>query len=79
MFDNPPDILITPSDLITFAKNIEGCICINPGPLVKAKTGGTYASITIDPCHIPKQFNEDDPTLLSNRASDRIRVDIFNI
>jgi DNA polymerase alpha subunit B len=79
MFNQAPDILITPSDLITFAKNIDGCICINPGPLVKAKTGGTYATITIDPLVLAKQMNEDDSSLLSNRAADRIRVDIFNI
>lgn len=79
MFDNPPDILITPSDLINFAKNIEGCICINPGFLVKGKTGGTYALLTIDPLVLPQQIDEDDKTLYSNRASDRVRVDIYNI
>ena len=79
MFENPPDILVTPSDLINFSKNIEGCICINPGYLCKGKTGGTYASLTIDPLVLPQLIDEDSKTLLSNRASDRVRVDILNI
>lgn len=30
-----PDILVTPSDLMLYAKNIEGVLCVNPGMLIK--------------------------------------------
>jgi len=45
-----PDILITPSDLMQFAKYVDGgAICVNPGPIIKQDTPGTYATINIDP------------------------------
>ena len=80
MFSKTPDILITPSDLMLFAKNIEGCICINPGTLYKQATAGNYAVITIDPHVVHEEYvAANDNMLFSNRASDRIRVDIHNI
>lgn len=79
MFDKTPDILITPSDLVLFAKNIDGCICVNPGTVCKGLGGGSYASITVDPIAVPQNVREPEKTLFSNRASDRVRVDIINI
>ena len=83
MFEKTPDIIITPSDLMLFSKNISGCICINPGFMCKGSTGGSYASITIDPLVIASQGLDFNSNLqnekMSNRASDRIRVDIHNI
>lgn len=83
MFDKTPDIIITPSDLTVFAKNISGCICVNPGMMCKGSTGGTYANITIDPLVIASQGLDFNGNLqdqkMSNRAQDRIRVDINNI
>ena len=83
MFEKTPDVIITPSDLMLFAKNISGCICINPGFMCKGSTGGSYASITIDPLVIASRGMDLNGSLqnqkMSNRASDRIRVDIQNI
>ena len=83
MFDKTPDILISPSDLMLFTKNIQGCICINPGSMCNRSSGGSYASITIDPLVIASQGLDFNGNLqgekMSNRASDRIRVDIHNI
>lgn len=83
MFEKTPDIIITPSDLTVFAKCISGCICINPGTICKASTGGTFASITIDPQVIASQgldFNNNlKDSKMNNRAQERIRVDINNI
>ena len=83
VFEKTPDILVTPSDLTVFAKSISGCICINPGTICKASTGGTFASITIDPQVIASQgldFNNNlKDSKMNNRAQDRIRVDINNI
>lgn len=44
-----PDILITPSDLIQFVKNIDGVLCINPGTIIKNDSAGTFCSLTIEP------------------------------
>lgn len=83
MFERTPDIIITPSDLLAFAKNISGCICINPGYMCKGSSGGSYASITIDPLVLASSgldFNNNlQNEKMSNRAKDRIRVDIHNI
>lgn len=66
-----------------FTKNIAGCICINPGFMCKGSTGGSYANITIDPLVIASQGLDFNGNLqgekMSNRAADRIRVDIHNI
>ena len=83
MFEKTPDILITPSDLTIFAKNISGCICVNPGTMCKGSTGGTFATITVDPLVIASQGLDLQGNLkdqkMSNRAQERIRVDINNI
>ena len=44
-----PDILIIPSKLVPFAKEINGTLVINPGPLAKGNGGGTYAEVTVHP------------------------------
>lgn len=49
MFEETPDVLITPSDLMLFAKNINNCVCVNPGMIIKDKAAGSFAKITIDP------------------------------
>uniref|UniRef100_A0A8D2JHW4 DNA polymerase alpha subunit B n=1 Tax=Varanus komodoensis TaxID=61221 RepID=A0A8D2JHW4_VARKO len=42
-----PDILITPSDLKYFIKDVLGCVCINPGRLTKGQVGGTYGRLCV--------------------------------
>eukprot|EP01103_Thecamoeba_quadrilineata_P017116 TRINITY_DN5947_c0_g1_i1.p1 TRINITY_DN5947_c0_g1~~TRINITY_DN5947_c0_g1_i1.p1 ORF type:complete len:244 (+),score=50.59 TRINITY_DN5947_c0_g1_i1:445-1176(+) len=44
-----PDILLFPSDLEFFIKEVDGVLCINPGRLCKGTTGGTYCSVIIGP------------------------------
>ena len=78
MFESPPDILIAPSELVMLAKVIEGTICINPGNICKQNTGGSFASITVDPVVVPNG-DRDSEKLFSNRVSDRVRVDIIHI
>jgi len=43
-----PDVLIVPSNLKSFAKCINGRLCINPGRLAKGLSGGSYAMIALD-------------------------------
>ncbi|XP_068280890.1 DNA polymerase alpha subunit B [Nyctibius grandis] len=40
-----PDVLVTPSELRYFVKDVLGCICINPGRLTKGQVGGTYGRL----------------------------------
>ncbi|GCC18614.1 hypothetical protein chiPu_0022112 [Chiloscyllium punctatum] len=42
-----PDILIVPSELRYFIKDVLGCICINPGRLTKGQVGGTYGHLFV--------------------------------
>lgn len=57
-----PDVLITPSQLKLFAKEIDGVVCVNPGTIVKGEAAGSYANITIDPLLLPNG-NDGAPTL----------------
>lgn len=43
-----PHLLLLPSDLKAFAKDIEGCCCINPGRLTTGLVGGTFAQVVVD-------------------------------
>ena len=48
--------------------------------LYKQTNAGSYATITVDPLVMADEIQmADDNTLFSNRAADRIRVDIQNI
>nr|XP_020447769.1 DNA polymerase alpha subunit B [Monopterus albus] len=42
-----PDVLIVPSELRYFVKDVVGCVCINPGRLTKGQVGGTYGRLLI--------------------------------
>ena len=44
-----PDVLLMPSKLTPFAKELHGSLVVNPGMLTKGSSGGTYADITIHP------------------------------
>ncbi|EGF79051.1 hypothetical protein BATDEDRAFT_12741, partial [Batrachochytrium dendrobatidis JAM81] len=48
-----PDILIVSSRLQYMARNVQDCLCINPGMMTKGRNGGTYARLCIHP------FNTD--------------------
>ncbi|XP_014969199.2 DNA polymerase alpha subunit B isoform X3 [Macaca fascicularis] len=40
-----PDVLIIPSELRYFVKDVLGCVCVNPGRLTKGQVGGTFARL----------------------------------
>lgn len=42
-----PDVLIVPSELRYFIKEVIGCVCVNPGRLTKGQVGGTYSRLLI--------------------------------
>ncbi|VEN59333.1 unnamed protein product [Callosobruchus maculatus] len=47
MIDTKPHMLITPSNLRHFIKDIDDCLVINPERLVKGYVGGTYARVEV--------------------------------
>jgi len=47
-----PDIMLLPSDLRFFAKNVSGTMVVNPGRLSKFSAGGTYAKLAV---HAPRR------------------------
>lgn len=42
-----PDVLVVPSELRYFVKDVVGCVCVNPGRLTKGQVGGTYGRMLI--------------------------------
>jgi len=42
-----PHLLILPSELKQFVKDVSGVVCLNPGRLSKGKSGGTYAKVIV--------------------------------
>ncbi|XP_027628231.1 DNA polymerase alpha subunit B isoform X3 [Tupaia chinensis] len=40
-----PDVLIIPSELRYFVKDVLGCVCVNPGRLTKGQVGGTFGRL----------------------------------
>lgn len=42
-----PDLLIVPSELRYFIREVIGCVCVNPGRLTKGQVGGTYSRLLI--------------------------------
>lgn len=44
-----PHLLVIPSDLRYFAREVEGCVVVNPEHLAKGLIGGTYARIELHP------------------------------
>eukprot|EP00048_Salpingoeca_helianthica_P020747 m.8276 g.8276 ORF g.8276 m.8276 type:complete len:627 (-) comp5197_c0_seq1:26-1906(-) len=49
---NSPDILILPSELRFFIKNVNNTLVINPGRLTRHATGGTFARVSV---HAPRR------------------------
>jgi len=53
-----------------------GCVCINPGQLVRNQLPGSFCNITVSSINLPRT---EDSQKLSNDVEKRVRVDIINI
>ncbi|XP_064622329.1 DNA polymerase alpha subunit B-like [Lineus longissimus] len=53
-----PHILILPSDMRGFVKDVCKSCCINPGRLAKGLVGGTYARVIVQPTDDPQNIVE---------------------
>ncbi|KAI9327672.1 DNA polymerase alpha/epsilon subunit B-domain-containing protein [Obelidium mucronatum] len=48
-----PDLLILPSALKGMVRNVEGCVCVNPGTIVKGRAGGgSFARVCVHPLNV---------------------------
>jgi len=74
-----PDILLVPSKLAPFCKNVLGCMVMNPGFLSKGMTGGTFASMNVHPMERATLEELDGDVEMEHTVSERIRVDIKKI
>lgn len=66
-----PDILLVPSDLRYFAKNVDGCLCVNPGRLVKGQTGGSFLKLHVKP---QKTENTSVSSVVSKSVAQIVRI-----
>ncbi|XP_045459983.1 DNA polymerase alpha subunit B isoform X2 [Harmonia axyridis] len=53
MMERLPHVLLLPSKFKTFAKNIQGCVVLNPERLTKGNIGGAFADLSISPGQTP--------------------------
>uniref|UniRef100_A0A8C7EG78 DNA polymerase alpha subunit B n=1 Tax=Nothoprocta perdicaria TaxID=30464 RepID=A0A8C7EG78_NOTPE len=44
-----PHVLVLPSELRFFVKEVLGCVCVNPGRLTKGRAGGTFGRLLLRP------------------------------
>lgn len=56
--DVSPNIVVVRSDLKFFVKEVDGCVCINPGRLAQGRVNGTFAHIRVQHTPSDKPFHE---------------------
>lgn len=75
-----PDIFITPSEMTTFIKVVDGVIVINPGNLSKKVSAGSFARIYIRERSGPTEVKEEEQDgLILNKVWERVKIDIVKI
>ncbi|XP_071453694.1 DNA polymerase alpha subunit B isoform X2 [Hetaerina americana] len=65
-----PHILILPSDLRGFIKDVDGCIVMNPERLTKGVVGGSYAKFEVQ----PPSTGAWEPSLLSHVRAQIVKI-----
>ena len=68
-FNVKPHVLVLPSDLMHFYKDINGTVVTNPGKLTKKESGGGYARFRIQP---RKDSQDGENSLTKERFSGEI-------
>ena len=74
-----PDVLLVPSKLAPFAKDVCDTMVVNPNTLAKGSTGGSFAHITIHPHKREdlEKVGRDD--MVESNIKDRARVQVIKI
>lgn len=69
-----PDIILTPSDLGSFARPLDGgvSVCVNPGRACRKSALGSFALLTISP---PPALSDEKADLVPSR----LRVDFLSL
>lgn len=65
-----PHLLVLPSDLRGFAKDVDGCICVNPEHLTKGVVGGCFARVVVNPV---------DPEMYTGSMAAKTTVEVIRI
>ncbi len=76
-----PDVLLLPSKLAYFARDVRGCLCVNPGKLSRGSSGGTFAELVVHPlpkAELEKSAQEGAEDVLL-RVAERTAVSIVRI
>ncbi|XP_023238192.1 DNA polymerase alpha subunit B-like [Centruroides sculpturatus] len=68
-----PHILILPSDLRHFIKDVNGCCCINPERLTKGLVGGTFARIQVMPIG-EEEYESTNGSLISKIIAEIVKI-----
>ncbi|XP_049277247.1 uncharacterized protein LOC125760786 isoform X2 [Anopheles funestus] len=63
-----PNVMICPSALNRYVREINGCICINPGFLDGLSGDGSYARLIIQPPEIDDQQSKENQTAFTGSA-----------
>ena len=72
-----PDVLIAPSKLQPFARDVGGCLVLNPGHLARGAAGGTFAQLTVHPA--ADKPEDSDDVRVAHDVPARARVEITRI
>jgi len=67
-----PHILILPSDIRSFIKDVEGTVVVNPERLTKMTAGGTYARLHVHQLPSTEDNNANIVTSLADYCSGEI-------
>ncbi|EWM28950.1 hypothetical protein Naga_100389g2 [Nannochloropsis gaditana] len=74
-----PDVLLLPSKLTPFVKDVGGALCINPGTLTKGGGGGTYAMLHIHPLPAERLERMSPETEVQHEVARRTHAEIVRI
>lgn len=74
-----PDVLITPSALLPFAKVVDSVVVVNPGPTSKRRGAGTFAKFAVRPRDVSREERDVPDRLVGHRVFERARVDVVRI
>lgn len=80
-----PDLILLPGQLRHFAKDISGCVAVNPGRLCRKQAAGTWARMTVWPLKVgdapikEEGMDEEEEESVDHGLGGRCRVEIVRI
>mmetsp|Transcript_21166 Transcript_21166/g.42206 ORF Transcript_21166/g.42206 Transcript_21166/m.42206 type:complete len:637 (-) Transcript_21166:13-1923(-) len=74
-----PDVLLVPSKLAPFVKDVLGSVVINPQQLSRGSTGGTFATIDVQPVKREELENAGEGVMMEHKVTERAKVAVMKI